>query len=35
LSVDSPIIIEKDLFFSNENVNQREFFLLNEVMIES
>ena len=27
-------MFEKDLFFSNENINSREFFLLNEVVLE-
>jgi hypothetical protein len=35
LNKDTPIIIEKDMFFGNENINTRDFFLLNEVILEA
>lgn len=33
LSKTQPIVIEKELYFSNENASQREFILLNEVLL--
>jgi len=35
ISADKPIFVERELFFSNENVNLREYFLLNEVILEA
>ena len=34
LSSTTPIIIEKELYFSNENASLREFILLNEIIMQ-